>query len=263
MRISVFTKPWKNISADQLGALVREIGFDGIEFPLREGYQAEPANAPEDLPALAETLAKHGVSICSVASSLDQQIFDACNKAGVKLLRIMANVNPDVIITKGFYAAMDELVHQLESLYPLCEKYEVMIGVQQHYGPGIFNTMELRYLLEKTDARYVGGIWDAAHSALSYEMPEQAIDIIFDRLALVNLKNAYVRRWVQEDGSVIFRPFFCPANEGAISWERVIAHLKRKGYSGDYCMPCEYTEAERTLEYIREDIAYLRNLLNA
>lgn len=261
MKLSVFTKPWKTITADQLGKLVHDIGFTGIEFPLRDGYQAQPANAETELPALAQTLAKYGVSICSVASSLEEPVFAACQKAGVKILRIMANVKPDVIVNEGYFSVEDRLVKQLESLYPLCEKYGVMIGVQHHYGAGIFNTMELRHLLDRTDSRYIGGIWDAAHSALSYEVPEQAIDIIYDRLILVNLKNAYVRRWETEDG-LIFKPFFCPAKEGATDWARIITHLKRKGYQGDYCMPCEYTEEEKTVEYIRQDMEYLLQLIN-
>jgi sugar phosphate isomerase/epimerase len=262
MKLSVFTKPWKNLTADELGALVRDVGFTGIEFPLRDGYQAQPANAVEELPRLKETLAKYGVSISSVASGLEEPVFQACQKADVKILRIMANVKPPVIVEKGYYAVEEELVAKLERLYPLCEKYGVQIGVQHHYGAGIFNTMELRHLLDKTDPRYVGAIWDAAHSALSYETPEQAIDIIFDRLLLVNLKNAYVRRWETPDG-LVFKPFFCPAKEGAADWARIIAHLKRKGYQGDYCMPCEYTQEEKTVAYIRQDMAYLRSLLEA
>ena len=38
---SVFTKPWKE-DAPELGKRVRELGFDGVEYPVRPGYQAEP-----------------------------------------------------------------------------------------------------------------------------------------------------------------------------------------------------------------------------
>ena len=44
-RYSVFTKPWKDISSDRFCELVSGMGFDGIEFPLRDGYQVTPANA--------------------------------------------------------------------------------------------------------------------------------------------------------------------------------------------------------------------------
>jgi hypothetical protein len=30
---SVFTKPWKTQSLDELGALVRDIGYDAVEYP--------------------------------------------------------------------------------------------------------------------------------------------------------------------------------------------------------------------------------------
>ena len=38
---SVFTKPWK-MPIPELGAYVRELGFTGIELPVRPGYQVPP-----------------------------------------------------------------------------------------------------------------------------------------------------------------------------------------------------------------------------
>ena len=74
-KYSIFTKPFKNISAEELGAKVSELGFDAIEFPLREGFQVEPARAESDLPKLADTLKGYGVEIASVASSTDEPVF--------------------------------------------------------------------------------------------------------------------------------------------------------------------------------------------
>jgi sugar phosphate isomerase/epimerase len=39
---SVFTKPWRDKPLAELGAFVRSLGFDGIELPVRTGYQAPP-----------------------------------------------------------------------------------------------------------------------------------------------------------------------------------------------------------------------------
>ena len=47
---SVFSKPWKTQSLAELGELVCELGYDGIEFPVRPGYQVEPENVVRDLP---------------------------------------------------------------------------------------------------------------------------------------------------------------------------------------------------------------------
>lgn len=255
-KISVFTKPWKDISSDQLGQLVQSMGFNGIEFPLRPGFQADVDHALTSFPELVKILSKYGVAITSVASSTTEDVFAACQAAGVKILRIMLKAKDD------YLACEDKWVADMEALYPLCEKYGVMVGVQHHYGQGIFSTMELRHFLDRCDPRYIGGIWDAAHSALAFEVPEQALDIIWDRLILVNLKNAYVRRvGTTPDGEALFKPFFCPAVDGATSWKRIVDYLKARDYQGDICMPAEYTEEEKVVEYLKKDVEYLKSLL--
>jgi sugar phosphate isomerase/epimerase len=37
VKFAVFTKPWKTLSVWELGKFISELGFDGIEFPLRKG----------------------------------------------------------------------------------------------------------------------------------------------------------------------------------------------------------------------------------
>ena len=39
---SVFTKPWKTQPLVEVGELVKRLGFDGIELPVRPGFQVEP-----------------------------------------------------------------------------------------------------------------------------------------------------------------------------------------------------------------------------
>ena len=41
---SVFTKPWKTQPLREVGEFVAGLGFDGIELPVRPGYQVEPEN---------------------------------------------------------------------------------------------------------------------------------------------------------------------------------------------------------------------------
>ena len=43
-RLTVFSKPWPELSLEALGKLVKGLGFDGVEFPVRPGYQVTPEN---------------------------------------------------------------------------------------------------------------------------------------------------------------------------------------------------------------------------
>ena len=259
MKYSVFTKPWKNIGIEALCEKIAGFGFDGVEFPIRPEYQVEPANAERDLPRLARELAARGLSIMSVASATDENIFAACGAAGVPIIRIMAGLD----INKGFGESVEGLKKYLDSLQPLCEKYGVKVGVQNHFGYMIFGTMELRHLLEPFDPKHIGAVWDAAHGGLAGEIAAKALDIIWDKLILVNLKNAY---WAPETGpetaKVKWRPYFTLGRYGMASYSEIAEYLKKRGYSGDICLPAEYTDEAGVEEYVREELAYVKNIFN-
>ena len=254
---SVFTKPWKTHTPDELGRLVSGLGFNAIEFPLRPGFQVEPENAEKELPRLNDTLKQYGVCISSVASGTSENIFAACQAAGVKLLRVMVSAQKEL----GFMKSMDAQKRVFDSLLPLCEKYSVTVGVQHHYGFGVFSTMEMRYLLNDYDPKYIGAVWDAAHSALAGELPEQAIDIIWDKLVLVNLKMAYYKRANgPEAEQAKFIPYFTTARQGAAAWQDAADALKKREYAGNICLPAEYTDEENVQKYVKEDLRYAKSL---
>ena len=41
-KLTVFTKPWKNDSLEALAERVATLGFQGIELPMRDGFQVNP-----------------------------------------------------------------------------------------------------------------------------------------------------------------------------------------------------------------------------
>ena len=255
---SVFTKPWRTQSSEELGELVSGLGFTGVEFPLRPGFQAEPEHAERDLPRLAAVLKRFNVDITSVASVTTEPVFAACEAAGVPVIRIMVKADPSL----GWMKSMDARKKELEALLPLCEKYGVSVAVQPHYGFGISSTMELRYLLNDFDPRLIGAAWDSAHSALAGELPEQALDIIWDKLIVVNLKTAFYRRANgPEAEEALYKPYFTTGRNGASSWKTIARVLHERKYEGTVCMPAEYTDEANTLSYIKEDLAYAKSLL--
>ena len=255
---SYFTKPWKNQSLEELAELTVRLGFNGIEFPLRDGYQVTPSEAESGLPRLAGVFKQYGLQICSVASETTERVFSGCASAGIPLIRIMLShdLKDDYLETE---AAMRRLI---EGFLPMCEKYGVKVGVQQHYGPGVNNTMEMLHLLEPYDVKLVGGIWDAAHSGLAGEEPEQALDIIWKHLALVNFKNAFYIRSGGPEQPARYDRYFTLGEHGMCPWERAVRHLKKRGYEGNICLPAEYTDEANVEKYLMKDIRYIKKLFD-
>ncbi|SFS74274.1 sugar phosphate isomerase/epimerase [Paenibacillus sp. BC26] len=258
IQLSVFTKPWKTQSVAEIAENISGLGFDGIEFPLRDGYQVEPKDADRGLPKLVSELAKYNLSVFSVASTPDERVFAACAEASVPMIRIMTSIT----FEEGYMASERRERQYLESLLPLCQKYNVQIGVQQHYGSSVIDAMGLLHLLEGIDSRYIKAIWDSAHDGLTGLAPEHGLDIVWSQLGMVNLKNAYYQRVNgPEAEQAKFERHFTLGRHGMSPWPRVIAYLQKRNYNGVITMTAEYTDEHKVDEYIAIDVAQVRSLL--
>jgi sugar phosphate isomerase/epimerase len=254
---SVFTKPWMDLPVSQLGKLISGFGFEGIEFPLRKGYQLEPDNAEKGLPLFVSQLAEYGLKVYSVASDTDERIFAACAAAGVKLIRIMTDIDH----AEGYMVSEKRTQQKLEKLIPLCERYGVKVGIQQHYGNSVTDSAGLLHLMEKYDPTYIGAVWDAAHDALAGQQPEFGLDIVWSHLAMVNLKNAFYRRTNGPEAEVAeWERHFTTGPHGLASWPRVIDYLKKRNYQGTICLTAEYKAQHLVDRYIAADLAYAKRL---
>ena len=256
LSFSVFTKPWK-IPLPELAKLVAGWGFDGVELPVRPGFQVLPENVQRDLPVAVSLLADHGLRIFSVAGPTDEATLSACAECGIPVIRVMAPIGED-----GYLASVERLQREYDALLPLLEKYGVTVGVQNHCDRMVNNAMGLRHLLWKYDVRQIGAVWDAAHNALNGEEPEMGIDIIWSHLIMVNLKNAFWRRLNGPEAEVAqWRPWWTSGRQGLASWPRVAAELKRRDYRGVICLTAEYSDEASVARLIAADLQFARSLL--
>lgn len=256
VKISVFTKPWKDLPLDKLCEFVKKAGFDGVELAVRPGFHVEPGQAERGLPQVAACLKDYGLEIYSVAAPLEESVFAGCAAAGVKVLRTMAEIGED-----GYLASVKRHQETYEALRPMAEKYGVTIGVQNHCDRFVSNASGLLHLLERFEPSHVGAIWDCAHNGLQGEDPELAIDMLWPRLTMVNFKNAF---WMRANGPEAEHPewkhYFTTGNQGLASWRRVVAELKRRKYAGVVCLHAEYDDESNVNAYTLQDIQYLRRL---
>ena len=256
---SVFTKSWKTVPLGRLGPLVRGMGFEGIELPVRPGFQVVPEHVGRDLPAAARRLADEGVTIHSVAAAASEAMIMACADAGVPLIRIMAAIGTD----ESYAAAEERFRREFDTLLPVLDRAGVTLGVQNHAGRQVANAIGLRSLIGRYDPRLVAAVWDAGHEAVAGTEPELAIDTIWSHLRRVNLKNAV---WLQtaEAGaaSAEWSQHWTAGRLGLSPWPRVAAELRRRGYAGTVCLTAEYSGAVSVERQAAEDLAFARSLFS-
>ena len=261
-QFAVFVKPWKGMPVVQLAPLIRKLGFDLVEFPVRPGFPVLPENIERDLPKAVAELSDHGIRIWNVTVSLplnDERLYAACAAGQIGMNRVIFSRG-----NLGYWEAEAKARRELDAALPLCEKYNVQIGIQHHYGGSIpINAMGLYHLVKDYDPKYVGAIWDPSHNALQGEDPRSGLEIVKSHLCMVNLKNAIWRRTNGPEAEVAeWKAYFTSGREGLSSWQQVAQAVKTVDYRGPITFSAEYTAEHDVERLIVEDLAFAKTLFD-
>ena len=253
---TVFTKPWK-MPLPELGKFVKDLGFDGVELPVRPGYQVEPENVGKGLPEAAKILGDCGVKIGTIAGPTDEATIAACAEAGVPIIRICVRIDRKI----GYMATEAALQKEYDAMVPILDRYGVAIGIQNHCDFNICNAMGVRHLIEKYDPKQFCVVLDPAHCGLDGEPTELAVDISWSHLRVVNLKNAIWNRTNGPEAEVAeWKKYWTSGRQGLTSWPVVARELKKRNFSGDICLTAEYSDHDAVDRLIAEDIAFAKSL---
>ena len=253
---TVFTKHWKMPLAE-MAERIAALGFEGVELPVRPGFQVAPENVTSGLPAAARILGDFGLKIGSVAGPTDEPTIAACAAAGVPLIRICCHVPEG----RDYLQWEAEQQRTFDGLLPCLDAAGVAIGVQNHCDREITAAMGLRHLIEKYDPRHVGAVLDFGHSGLAGEPPDLALGAVFSHLRLVNFKSAYWKRVTGPQADrARWTQHWTTGREGLADWPAAVEELTRRGYAGDVCLSADYSDAQATERLTAEDLATVKSL---
>src|SRR5438309_9275557 len=94
-KIIGFSKPFQDLGHEETADTVAEIGWDGIECPVRSKGQIEPERAPDELPRLVEALKKRdrdvsllATDITSVSEPHTEKVLRTAARLGIKRYRL-------------------------------------------------------------------------------------------------------------------------------------------------------------------------------
>jgi sugar phosphate isomerase/epimerase len=256
----VFTKPWKDDSLEALAGKSAGFGFQGIELPVRDGYQVNPANYRETLSKAVAIFAGKNLSVTSIAGSIDADLIRVMGQNSVKILRVMLNADPQ----KNYIEQEEACYRGISGLLPVLESSGVTLGIQNHYGNYISSSAAgLMRFVGRFPRAQVSAVLDLAHCAISGEIPEFALDIAASHLSLVNIKCGSLRRTNYETAEEAeWRPVWTQARHGVLSWKRAAAELRRRNYAGPICLTAEYSGvgSKETDPLIKRDLDYWNSL---
>ena len=261
-----FSKPFQTLAPDQSADTVAEIGWDGIECPVRAKGQVLPERVEEDLPKLVEALHKRGKSIALITTDVlnpaqphTQKVLRTAAKLGIKRYRMAywkyAKDQP-------IPPQLDRIRGELRDLAALNQELGLQAGYQNHSGADYVGApiWDLWHLLRELNPKHTGICFDIGHATLEggYSWPTEA------RLAEPHLTAVFVKdfRWTKGDKG--WKAEWCPLGEGMVN-RSFFAWLKQTKFQGPISQHHEYDHGsgKPMIAKMQHDLRVLREWLAA
>jgi len=265
--ICVFTKPFNSLSFDELADRIAELGFDGIEAPVRKGGHVEPEQVADELPALVEALRKRDLEITVLTSDVN----DPDDPLTERVLRTAATLGIQRYRMKYYkYDLKQSVLTQIEQWRPKLKQLAAMnhdfglTGIyQNHAGTNYLGAplWDLRLALHGIDPGDIGVAYDIRHATaeggmswpVTFNMIQPSIDTV------------YVKDFVWKENK---KPSNVPLGSGRID-PKFFRMLANAGFSGPISLHEEYLDHRKPelvpehLAAIKADLATLHTMLGS
>jgi sugar phosphate isomerase/epimerase len=262
--ICVFTKPFNSLTFDELADRIAELGFDGVEAPIREGGHIEPVAVPDELPELVEALRKRNLELTVMTSSvndpddpLTEKVLKTASQLGVRRYR-MKYFKYD--FNQPILKQIDEWRPQFKDLAAMNKEFGITAVYQNHAGRNYLGAplWDLRRLLEGIAVDEIGVAYDIRHATVEAGMSWP----VTYHMIRPHIDTVYVKDFVW-DGA---KPKNVPLGEGRISND-FFQMLKKSDFNGPVSLHEEYLDHRKSelvpthLAAIKNDFATLKKML--
>ena len=261
----VFNKPFQHLSFDDTADVIAEVGWSGMECPVRAKGQILPENVEDELPRLVEALKKRGLTIEVLTSDIV-----AINPRAEKVLRTAAKLGIRRFrLGFMYYDLAKPIPPQLAALKPamrdiaaLAKELGLRGGIQNHSGARYVGApiWDVHELLHDIDPAHLGICFDIGHTTAeagtAWPLQSRLMEPMFTAV--------YVKDFVWEKGAKGFTTKWCPLGEGMVRRE-FFTWLKSTSYRGPISQHIEYQEGAGPAEIaaMKRDLAVLKNWLGA
>lgn len=230
--------------------LVKDLGFDGIEFnspldiPLKDLLEARdktgievPSTVNKDhwgKPISDPDPAVRQFTIDSMAKSLEQT-----KELGGDTVLLVPGVVSDIVSYKTAYGnAMDSI----RKMIPHAEKTGVKIALENVWNNFILSPIEAKDFLDKINHPLVGWYFDLGN-ILRYGWPDHWLEVLGDKVFKLHVKE-YSKKIMNEEG--LGKGFNVELTQGDVNWSQVMKTIKDINYKGQY-MTLEVNGGDRTV----------------
>jgi sugar phosphate isomerase/epimerase len=137
--LCIFTLCLQFLSYDDLGEVVADLGFDGVELVVAKGRHVLPENVKIDLPKAVNAMRKAGIDVPMIVTEINdadhhltEDILGTAADLGVKYYRMGKYYYNNKL---SVFENLNHYKQKLKKLEILNRKYNLQGGYQNHSGP--------------------------------------------------------------------------------------------------------------------------------
>ena len=263
-KIIGFSKPFQHLRYDETADVVAEIGWDGIECPVRPRGQIEPENAEDELPKMVEALQKYGLEvgvmttrINRVSEPLTEKLLRTASKLGIRRYR-MNYWKYDR--RRPVMEQLKEYKPWLKNLAAMNKEFGIQGCYQNHSGNDYIGApiWDLYEMIKELDPRHLGVCFDIGHATVEGGYAwESHVHLMQPHFGAVYLKDF---KW--EKTAKGWKVAWCPVGQGMVN-RSFFTRLIQSGFKGPISQHHEYDhgEGKEMIQRMQRDLKVLKQWL--
>ena len=220
---------------DEVIAVTRRYGYDGVELRLLDGEIITPELPQRERERVRTAFADAGIPICCLDSSIrvatgvepeqvaaELRAFLAlAAELGAPMIRVFGGEWPEGWTEEQVFEATAAL---LNSVAPDAERLGVAVVLETH--DSLSSSHTVAEILRRVPSHAIGALWDTHHPYRMGEEPDQVIDALGDRILHFHVKDARRNEAARTGWDLLL------LGEGEVPVRASLTTLLRRGYTG-------------------------------
>jgi sugar phosphate isomerase/epimerase len=262
--ICVHSEQFPKVPYDELGPILRTLGFDGCIVAFGPTGHVTPEHADLDLMRFVEAITGNGLDVPALATPFTspthptvRMAFGVGGEMGIPIFRPGEWKYADATDLDQRFAAVQREIMAFASM-----------GSQTHMAVALHNATgdafgaslwDIQMAIRGVDPRLLGYDFDIGYATAhgGRESASAALRMALPRLKAVTVRDCFWNKTA--DGWKIQQ---CPLGEGMVDWPPFFTALSRIRFTGPILLAVEYA-SEGELAPIRKDLAFVKKGLSA
>jgi len=263
-QVIVFSQNLIQIGYPELGDIVKQLGFDGVDLTVLPGGHVEPRLANVDQVRAFEVMEGAGLSVpvitTALTTSMDRSALPVIAFAGrshVPLFRPGTwpyNHAPDILVRVG------EVQRDFAGLVNFGRNFGTAAAFHNPAGDNVGAAVwDIQRIIEPFDAKSAGFYFDVGNATAEGGAGGWEIAL---RLALPRLKAVTIQDFVWEKPNEHWQMTKCPLGQGMVDWPKFFQILAQANYAGPVTLEIGYPVRDMPSALTR-DLQFTRKQLRA